>query len=86
MHQTIQCIRSFCYDFKTNRCDEIGCACICETAANPDGTCNMVDHKGYRLFKYEKGKILELHYKTKRIGNQIFDTLYRFSFQLLNTL
>ena len=53
-------------DFRTNRCDEIGCACICETAANPDGTCNMVDNKGYRLFKYQKGEMLDLHYKTKR--------------------
>ena len=46
-------------DFGTNRCGEAwvgnGCACVCETAAKVEGTCNMVKHNGYRLFKYEKG-------------------------------
>ena len=46
-------------DFGTNRCNEawigLGCVCVCETAAKEDGTCNMVKHNGYRLFKYETG-------------------------------
>ena len=44
-------------DWGTNRCDPEGCACFCATAANPDGTCSINEHNGYRLFKYEKGKL-----------------------------
>ena len=44
------------YDKWIKRCNENGCKCICETAANPDGTCDLKQHDGYRLFKYEKGK------------------------------
>ena len=42
-------------DYLTNRCTSSGCTCLCETAAKSDGTCIQVNHKGYRLYKYEKG-------------------------------
>ena len=45
-------------DWGTIRCFPEGCKCYCETAANKDGTCNLVSHNGMRLFKYENGKIL----------------------------
>ena len=49
-------------DYGTDRCDEGGCNCLCETAAASDGTCNKVSHNGYRLYRvYEvenfKGKL-----------------------------
>ena len=39
-------------DFGRDRCHEKGCSCSCETSATPDGTCNMVSHSGYRLYKF----------------------------------
>ena len=39
-------------NFGTTRCDENGCACLCERSASEDGSCSMVDHKGYILYKY----------------------------------
>lgn len=36
---------------------EIGCNCICESAAYPDGTCEKTSHNGYRLYRYENGTI-----------------------------
>ena len=41
-------------DYGTNRCKSKnkGCKCLCETSAGDDGTCNMVNHKGYRLYKF----------------------------------
>ena len=38
-------------DFGTTRCFDEGCACLCETGANDDGTCNVVGHSGFRLYK-----------------------------------
>ena len=38
-------------DFGVPRCDSNGCQCLCETAAADDGTCNSVQHKGYRLYR-----------------------------------
>ena len=38
--------------FGNDRCSEKGCLCSCETSATPDGTCNMVSHTGYRLYKF----------------------------------
>ena len=47
-------------DFGRPRCNvdkwQNGCACYCETAAMPDGTCSMASHNGLRLYKYEKGE------------------------------
>ena len=40
-------------EFGTNRCDESGCACYCETAATNEGDCQLTDHEGYNLFKFE---------------------------------
>ena len=45
-------------DYFTNRCSSEGCQCLCETAASDEGTCSQVTHKGYRLYKYEKGNYL----------------------------
>ena len=39
-------------DFGVNRCNSNGCKCLCETSAADDGTCNVVNHKGYRLYKF----------------------------------
>ena len=39
-------------DFLENRCNEEGCSCYCETSATEEGTCEKVDHNGYRLYKY----------------------------------
>ena len=39
-------------DFGKNRCNDDGCRCLCETSATDEGTCNNVDHNGYRLYKY----------------------------------
>ena len=41
-------------DFGDNRCFSNGCACFCETAAAPEGTCSKVGNSGYKLYKYEK--------------------------------
>ena len=35
-----------------DRCFEHGCSCLCETAAKPDGTCDIVSHAGFRLYRY----------------------------------
>ena len=52
-------------DFGTNRCNDDGCSCYCETSATEEGTCKRVDHNGYRLYKYgitnSKGDYHELH-------------------------
>ena len=39
-------------DFGNDRCYEDGCKCICETSAEDDGTCDVVQHDGYRLYKF----------------------------------
>ena len=39
-------------DFGIPRCDSNGCQCLCETAAADDGTCDSVQHKGYRLYRF----------------------------------
>ena len=45
-------------DYGTTRCDEKGaCKCWCEIAATRDGTCTIISHSGFRLYKYEKGEI-----------------------------
>ena len=40
-------------DFEVDRCNAQGCTCYCETAAKDDGTCQIVDHKGYRLYRFD---------------------------------
>ena len=50
-------------DYSGNRCypknnyPNKGCNCLCETAAKADGTCTSTGHSGYRLYRYESGKI-----------------------------
>ena len=41
-------------EFGKDRCNEYGkqCECYCETSARLDGTCDQLDHKGFRLYKY----------------------------------
>ena len=41
-------------DFGDPRCEDNGkqCKCFCEDSANVDGTCDTIDHNGYRLYKY----------------------------------
>ena len=39
-------------DFGVPRCDGNGCQCLCETAAADDGSCDSVQHKGYRLYRF----------------------------------
>ena len=40
-------------DFGENKCvTNAGCDCYCETSAAMDGTCNMIDNIGYRLYKF----------------------------------
>jgi hypothetical protein len=52
-------------DFGTDRCNDEGCSCYCETSATEEGTCEREDHNGYRLYKYgisnSKGDYHELH-------------------------
>ena len=46
-------------EFGNDRCSENGCSCSCETSAAQDGTCNMVSHDGYQLYKFmEQGRYL----------------------------
>ena len=45
--------------FGDDRCYRDGCKCICETAANDDGTCDIKEHMGYNLYRFtnwESGK------------------------------
>ena len=34
-----------------DRCWSDGCACLCETGASDDGTCAVVEHRGYNIYK-----------------------------------
>ena len=43
-------------DFGSPRCNEKGCYCLCEPAANADGTCSRVSHSGYNLYKIISSK------------------------------
>ena len=50
-------------DYEEIRCNNDGCRCICETSAISDGSCDQVDHNGYRLYKYvTKGNICVDYY------------------------
>ena len=56
-------------DFGVTRCHADGCTCLCETGAKVDGTCNMVSHKGYHLYRYGNANIeWNLVVKTKECG------------------
>ena len=41
-------------DFEDNRCNHIGCRCLCEVSASEDGTCQEVTRNGYRLYKFRR--------------------------------
>ena len=51
---------------------DMGCNCLCETAASPDGTCTHSGHSGYNLYRIGQG-----------IKNLIFDFQYLFKNQSL---
>ena len=38
-----------------NTCNkDDGCHCICETSADPKGTCPEIDHSGFNLYRFEE--------------------------------
>ena len=39
-------------DYGTIRCENGKCSCFCETAATIDGSCSIVSHSGFRLYKF----------------------------------
>ena len=39
-------------DFGVDRCNGNGCKCLCETGAVDGYPCDIVNHNGYRLYKY----------------------------------
>ena len=43
----------------TSRCNNDGCACVCETAST-NGECTMTDHYGFNLYAYTLGKVGEI--------------------------
>ena len=49
-------------DYGTIRCYNQGCHCYCETSSFPNGTCSLVNHNGYRLYKYRGKRVLRFHY------------------------
>ena len=51
-------------DFGSIRCYTDGCSCVCETAAMPDGTCSRIGNNGWKLYKYEEGKLRLEYIKT----------------------
>ena len=36
----------------SNRCKDGKCRCYCETVASADGICDIIEHKGYRLYSF----------------------------------
>ena len=61
-------------DYGTDRCNDDGCSCYCETSATEEGTCNRKNHNGFRLYKFgitnSKGQYYVLHqYKVTNILN-----------------
>ena len=42
-------------DFGGTRCVSERCECYCEISATYLGTCDIIDNKGYRLYKYNSG-------------------------------
>ena len=48
-------------DYGNPRCNKDGCTCLCETAATSDGTCNIQDNTGYRLYR--------IYQEYKHLGN-----------------
>merc|ERR1719273_198384 len=40
-------------NFGKRRCNNDGCKCYCETSALEDGSCEVKNHKGYLLYKFD---------------------------------
>ena len=58
-------------DFGVVRCFSDGCKCVCETAAKDDGSCDTVDHKGFRLYEFGSASMVwSLVEETKECGGQ----------------
>ena len=53
-------------DFGNDRCFSDGCKCVCETAAKDEGTCDTVDHNGFRLYRF----VTSSKYKCHRINGK----------------
>ena len=49
--------------FGNQRCSSLGCQCSCETSATNEGTCNIIDNNGFRLYKYTSGDYHTLYNK-----------------------
>ena len=62
-------------DFGSPRCNEKGCYCLCEPAANADGTCERVSHSGYNLYKIISSKTgkpcFEIHWFLKYLNMKV---------------
>ena len=59
-------------DFGNSRCDSKGCRCLCETSATKQGTCDIINHAGYRLYKYTSGQLsYELYNEILLIKNDL---------------
>ena len=70
-------------DFGVDRCEDSGSKCLCETSARADGTCDVVEHKGYRLYRFSApGKYrLRIILIAKNINKNIHtngDSLFNF--------
>ena len=49
-------------DFGSPRCIKGGvCKCLCETSSTKQGSCNQIDHKGYRLYRFRPGMLFPRH-------------------------
>ena len=58
-------------DFGVSRCNSGGkCRCYCETSSS-SGECNQINHKGYRLYKYESVNTGNCH-ESKKV-NEAFE-------------
>ena len=53
-------------DYGKPRCNNNGCTCLCETSVTITGSCDQVNHDGYRLYKnlLYKGTIFVYYYYT----------------------
>ena len=61
-------------DFGESRCNSDGCKCYCETSATEQGTCDIIDHTAYRLYKYISGESHTIYYEISLIRVSSFIT------------
>ena len=63
-------------DFGDSTCNTDGCNCYCETSATEQGMCDMIDHNGYRLYRYTSGDYHTLYNKTSLLTTLIAHRAY----------